>query len=42
MRKAHLPMRTLSLDEFSTCAAKFTARALTKIKTAPNIGGVRR
>ena len=42
MRNAHLPMRTLSLDEFSACAAKFTARALTKIKTTPNIGGVRR
>jgi len=35
-------MRTLSLDEFSACAAKFTAGALTKIKTAANIGGVRR
>jgi len=32
-------MRSLSLDEFSACAAKFTARALTKIKTTPNIGG---
>jgi hypothetical protein len=32
-------MRTLSLNEFSACAAKFTASALTKIKTAPNIGG---
>jgi len=42
MRKARLPMHTLSLSEFSTCAAKFTARALTKIKTAPNFGGVRR
>jgi hypothetical protein len=42
MRKGHLPMHTLSLNEFSTCGAKFTARALTKIKTAPNIGGVRR
>jgi len=42
MRKAHLPMRTLSLNEFSACAAKFTACALTKINTAPNIGGVRR
>jgi hypothetical protein len=31
-------MRTLSLDEFSTRAANFTARALTKIKTPPNIG----
>jgi hypothetical protein len=38
MRKAHLPMRTLSLSEFSTCAAKFTVSALTKIKTMPNIG----
>jgi hypothetical protein len=38
MRKAHLPMRTLSLDEFSACATKFTASALTKIKTTPNIG----
>jgi hypothetical protein len=35
-------MRTLSLDEFSACTAKFTTRALTKIKTAPNIGGVPR
>jgi len=42
MRKAYMPMRTLSLNGFSTCAAKFTASALTKIKTAPNIGGVRR
>jgi hypothetical protein len=38
-RKAHPPMRTLSLDEFSACAAKLTAGALTKIKTMPNIGG---
>jgi hypothetical protein len=42
MRKAHLPMHTQSLIEFSTCAAKFTASALTKVKTTPNIGGVRR
>jgi hypothetical protein len=42
MRKAHLPMHTLSLNGFSTCAAKFTARALTKVKTTPNFGGVRR
>jgi hypothetical protein len=40
MRKAHLPMHTLSLNGFSTCAAKFTARALTKVKTTPNFGGV--
>jgi hypothetical protein len=35
-------MRILSLNGFSACATTFTVDALTKIKAAPNFGGVRR